>query len=105
MPTLKRDDGAIIDNLRAHCVAGMRKLIEAAGDVVAIELFGVSREIALQREARKPLRHRSVQQRFSADRITQRPAMITQGKYVYASTAATSVGLPQPAIRYWYGSC
>jgi hypothetical protein len=47
VPSLKRDDGVIIDDLSAHCVAGVRELIEAAGDVVAIELFGVSREIAL----------------------------------------------------------
>ena len=32
MPTLKRDDWVIIDNLTAYCVAGMRKLTEAAGD-------------------------------------------------------------------------
>ncbi len=31
VPTLKRDDVVIIDNLSAHCVAGARELIEAAG--------------------------------------------------------------------------
>ncbi len=31
VPTLKRDDVVIIDNLSAHCVAGVRELIEAAG--------------------------------------------------------------------------
>lgn len=30
-PTLKRGDVVIIDNLTAHCVAGVREIIEAAG--------------------------------------------------------------------------
>jgi transposase len=31
VPALKRDDIVILDNLKAHCVAGVREAIEAAG--------------------------------------------------------------------------
>jgi len=67
VPTLKRDDVVIIDNLRAHCVAGVRELIEAAGatlrylpqyspDLDPIELAFAKVKALLRKAAARSLR-------------------------------------------------
>jgi transposase len=67
VPTLKRDDVVIIDNLKAHCGAGVRELIEAAGatlrylpqyspDLDPIELVFAKVKALLRKAAARSLR-------------------------------------------------